>query len=84
MRSIDVHGLNTKDAIEQIVKFIDKAYKENETRIEVVHGCNNGTNIKHRVLKMNDKKTHPAIKEVREDIANPGKTIIILKMSVFK
>ena len=28
MRSIDVHGLNTKEAIEQIIKFIDKAYKE--------------------------------------------------------
>lgn len=80
MHSIDVHGLNAKEAIEQIIKFIDRAYKENETRIEVVHGYNNGTNIKHRVLKMNDKKTHPAIKEVREDVINPGKTIIILKM----
>ena len=84
MHSIDVHGLNAKEAIEQIIKVIDRAYKDNQTRIEVVHGCNNGTNIKHRVLKMNDKKTHPAIKEVREDVINPGKTIIILKMSVFK
>jgi hypothetical protein len=30
---------------------------------------------------MSAEKTHPAIKEVREDILNPGKTIIILKMS---
>lgn len=81
MRSIDVHGLNTKEALESIKKFIDKCYKEKETRIEVIHGCNNGTNIKHRVLKMSAEKTHPAIKEVREDILNPGKTIIILKMS---
>lgn len=81
MRSIDVHGLNTKEALEQIKKFIDRCYKDKESRIEVIHGCNNGTNIKHRVLKMGPEKTHPAIKEVREDILNPGKTIIILKMS---
>jgi DNA-nicking Smr family endonuclease len=80
MRSIDVHGYQTKEALDLIVKFIDKCYKEKETRIEVIHGCNNGTNIKHRVLKMNDQKTHHAIKEVREDVINPGKTIIILKM----
>ena len=80
MRSIDVHGLNTKEALEQIKKFIDRCYKDKESRIEVIHGCNNGTNIKHRVLKMNDQKTHHAIKEVREDVLNPGKTIIILKM----
>lgn len=80
MRSIDVHGLTTKEALDQIKKFIDRCYKDKETRIEVIHGCNNGTNIKHRVLKMNSEKTHPAIKEVREDIINPGKTIIILNM----
>ncbi len=80
MRSIDVHGLTTKEALDQIKKFIDICYKDKETRIEVIHGCNNGTNIKHRVLKMNSEKTHPAIKEVREDIINPGKTIIILNM----
>lgn len=80
MRSIDVHGLKTQEAIDSIKKFIDRCYKDNETRIEIIHGCNNGTNIKHRVLKMNSEKTHPAIKEVREDIINPGKSIIILKM----
>lgn len=80
MRSIDVHGLTTKEALDQIKKFIDRCYKDKETRIEIIHGCNNGTNIKHRVLKMNSEKTHPAIKEVREDIINPGKTIIILNM----
>lgn len=80
MRSIDVHGLTTKEALDQIKKFIDRCYKDKETRIEVIHGCNNGTNIKHRVLKMNSEKTHSAIKEVREDIINPGKTIIILNM----
>lgn len=80
MRSIDVHGLTTKEALDQIKKFIDRCYKDKETRIEVIHGCNNGTNIKHRVLKMNSEITHPAIKEVREDIINPGKTIIILNM----
>lgn len=81
MRSLDVHGLNTKEAIESIKKYIDYCYKIKETRIEIIHGCNNGTSIKHRVLKMSAEKTHPAIKEVREDILNPGKTIIILKMS---
>ena len=80
MRSIDVHGFQTKEALDLIVKFIDKCYKEKETMIEVIHGCNRGTNIKHRVLKMNSEKTHPAIKEVRQDVINPGKTIIILKM----
>ncbi len=82
MRSIDVHGMHSKEAIDLIKRFIDTCYKNKETRIEVIHGCNNGTNIKHRVLKMNSK-THPAIMEVREDIINPGKSIIILRMNSY-
>lgn len=80
MRSLDVHGLQTKEAIEQIKRFIAFCYEKKETRVEIIHGCNNGTNIKHRVLKINKVNTHPAIVEVREDILNPGKTIIILLM----
>lgn len=82
MRSLDLHGYQTKEAIDLIKKFIDVCYKDKETIIEVIHGFNNGVNIKSRILKMSEK-THPAIKEVRQDIINPGKTIIILKLKSF-
>ena len=54
MRSLDVHGLQTKEAIEQIKRFIAFCFERKETRVEIIHGFNNGTQIKHRVLKMSD------------------------------
>ena len=76
---VDVHNLNVNEAIDLIRTEIKKAYKLKILQIEVVHGFNNGSKIKKRLLQLKD----PLINSMVNKPSNPGSTLINIKMKLF-
>lgn len=77
---IDTHGLSLKEAKELIIIEIERAYKQNQDRVEVIHGYNNGDKIKN-YLK-NTKNLSPLVKQIVPDFINSGKTLIYINKKI--
>ena len=76
---IDLHGKSANEAVLIVRKAIDTAYKYGWTSIRVIHGFNNGTEIKTRIHQIK----HKNLLKIIDNPSNSGETIFHIKMKMF-
>ena len=80
---LDLHSFTLKEAKEQIKKTITYCYNNNINSIEIIHGFNNGQQIKNYLKNSKTlRNTYPDIKEIIPDLLNSGKTIIYFNIKL--
>ncbi len=74
-RSIDLHGVRVKEALEALEKLIDRSLVDGTSQIEVVHGLGTG---KLKVAIHHYLRDCKAISAFKLDDLNPGTTWIFI------
>ena len=74
-RTLDLHGIRVKEALETLEQTIDRALVEGTTQLEIVHGLGTG---KLKVAIHHYLKSCRSISAFKLDDLNPGTTWIYL------
>lgn len=74
---IDVHGMNTEEAVKAVLKQVQMA-KNNVYRIRVIHGYHGGTRIRNGIREEFSYGREPKVKRV-EPGSNQGITELVLR-----
>ena len=76
---IDVHNLQSHEALKKVLDKIEDAYFENVIELRVIHGFNRGTAIKNLILESEEIRNNEYVQRVSKSFDNSGITIITLK-----
>ena len=79
---LDLHSFTLKEAKEIIKKEIINCYNNNINTLEIIHGYNNGTNIKNYLKNSKELRSLKEVKEIIPSLLNSGKSIIYLNIKI--
>ena len=77
---LDLHSFTLKEAKEQIKKTIAYCYNNNINSIEIIHGFNNGQQIKNYLKNSKELRNLKEVKDIFPSLLNSGKSIIYLNI----
>ena len=75
---LDLHGLRTDDAIIKLDAFLDKAIRDNMSKVRIIHGIGTGTLLKFVRKHLSENPLAKSFKQESREHGGAGATLVEL------
>ena len=75
---LDLHGLRTEEAIIKLDAFLDKAIRDNMSKVRIIHGIGTGTLLKFVRKRLSENPLAKSFKQESQEHGGAGATLVEL------